>query len=195
MQHHGAPTRLLDWSKNALVALYFAAYDHFEADGELWAMHPDKLNKHNGFFGIPIPQNSILQFLAAEPSHNNPEKLAEEMGLQQVPQYPLAVDPPMNFARMVAQQSAFTIHPKPKQGTTIPELLSDPKELVRYIIPGSQKRKILSDLADLGITRLTLFPDLDSLSKDIIEEHNVVAYGPPDPPHWCKSPAQEGNRA
>jgi hypothetical protein len=41
-----------------------------------------------------------------------------------------------------------------------------------------------SDLANLGFKRLTLFPDLDSLSNDIILEHNVVAYSPPAPPKW-----------
>lgn len=186
MQHHGVPTRLLDWSKNILVALYFAVNNHVEEDGELWAMHPEELNQYNGFFGIPTPRNSVLKFLAAEPCHHDPDKLAEEMGLEQVPQYPLAVDPPLNFARMVAQQSVFTIHPKPEsgKGTIFSELLREPKYLVRYVIPGNQKKQLLSDLLNLGITELTLFPNLDSLSKDIIKEHDRIAFNPLSPPKW-----------
>jgi FRG domain len=184
MQHHGTPTRLLDWSKNALAALYFAVNNDFDEDGELWTMYPDALNKHNGFHGIPLPRNRCLKYLAAEPALNKPEKFAEEIGLTDIPQYPLAVDPPLNFSRMIAQQSAFTIHPRPKEGTSIPEILTDPKELVRYRVPKSQKKRLLSDLASLGFKRLTLFPDLESLSKEIIEDHNVVAYFPPDPPKW-----------
>jgi hypothetical protein len=37
-QHHGLPTRLLDWSHNPLVALYFAVSANHETDGELFAL-------------------------------------------------------------------------------------------------------------------------------------------------------------
>ena len=49
MQHHRTPTRLLDWSENALVALYFVVSDNdaTEKDGELWAMSPNELNAKN----------------------------------------------------------------------------------------------------------------------------------------------------
>jgi hypothetical protein len=44
-QHHGLPTRLLDWSHNALVALYFAVERNEETDGALFALH--SINKAN----------------------------------------------------------------------------------------------------------------------------------------------------
>ena len=184
MQHHGAPTRLLDWTKSVLVGLYFAVNQHYSEDGELWALYPPALNVHNGYFGLPLPRCKILRYLAAEPNHNNPQKLSEEFGLKDIPQYPHAVDPPLHFSRMVAQLSAFTIHPRPKQGHTIPEIMTEEKNLVRYIIPSDCKRKLISGLAALGITKVTLFPDLDSLSHDIVQEHNIVAYSPPQPPKW-----------
>lgn len=40
MQHYRTPTRLLDWTENALVALYFAVSADGSEDGELWAMLP-----------------------------------------------------------------------------------------------------------------------------------------------------------
>lgn len=184
MQHHGAPTRLLDWTKSVLIGLYFAIEKHHTEDGELWALYPEALNKHNGNFGLPIPRCKILNYLAAEPSHNNPQKLAQEFGLKESPKYPYAVDPPLHFSRMVAQMSAFTIHPRPMEGHTIPEIMTEEKLFVRYIIPSDCKKKLLTDLAALGVTRMALFPDLDSLTHDIVQEHNVLGYGPPKPPRW-----------
>ena len=182
MQHHGAPTRLLDWTESAFVALYFAVSERPADDGELWAMYPSKLNKYSGFDGISLPNNPNLLYLASEPMHNNPSSLAKDLKLSKVPEYPLAFQPPFHFPRMVAQFSVFTIHPKPKPGNTIPDLLTNEKHLVRYVVPRSSKKKLLQDLAALGVTARTLFPDLDHLSETIVQDHYVVAYSPPEPP-------------
>lgn len=43
-QHYGLPTRLLDWTENLLVALYFACQDekHLDTDGKLFLMKAGK---------------------------------------------------------------------------------------------------------------------------------------------------------
>ena len=184
MQHHGTPTRLLDWTTSPLMALYFCVSERQKEDGELWAMYPDNLNKCSGRRGIYLARSGIVRYLAEEPSWHPPDKLAEKCGLTKIPDTPVAVYPPMRFLRMASQLSAFTIHPKPRPGGTIPELLPDERDLVKYIIPATKKPELQHHLAALGITKRTLFPDLDGLSRAVVDEINVLAYNPPIPPHW-----------
>lgn len=198
MQHHGAPTRLLDWTENALVALYFAVRNFLDGkDGELWAIYPYSLNE-KGYqrADIATKSNKILQYLAIEPylaidpvsgNQERQENFAKAIGLDKIPRYPLALSPTMNFPRMVNQLSTFTIHPIPRPGNTIPDLLGDNKKyLVRYIIPQGSKLELIQDLKTLGISRRTLFPDLDGLSQTIIENlnHTPFGYNPQDPPEF-----------
>ncbi len=198
MQHHGAPTRLLDWTENALVALYFAVENFLcGKDGELWAMYPPELNKKSyQRADIATKSNKIFKYLVEEsylaipPAMGNikkQEELAKKYGLDKIPHYPLALYPTMNFPRMVAQLSRFTIHPIPHQGeNTIPDLLTDKKHLVRYVIPRDCKQNLINDLKSLGISRCTLFPDLDGLSQTIKETlfHTPLGYNPPEPPEF-----------
>jgi hypothetical protein len=183
MQHHGSPTRLLDWSESVLVALYFAVTKNLKDDGELWALYPQKLNELSGFSGSPTRNNSILSFLAQEPMHTTPSNLALALKID-VPKYPLAIRAQMSFPRIINQQGTFTIHPKPKEGCTLPEILKEKKHLARYIIPAKFKDTLKKQLTALGITHVTLFQNLDSLSETIIEEHKTVGYAPPEPPEW-----------
>lgn len=181
MQHHGAPTRLLDWTESILIAVYFAVNSDSNDDGEIWALYPQKLNELSGIPGTPTRNNRILKFLASEPMHGAPENLAKDLGIE-IPKYPLAIQAQMTFPRIINQQGTFTIHPRPKQGSSMPEILKDEKHLIRYIIPSGCKTKLRKDLAALGVNRVTLFPSLDSLSATIIEEHHIVGYAPPVPP-------------
>lgn len=43
MQHYGAPTRLLDWSRSPMVACYFAVSSHPETDGSIWWFRGDEM--------------------------------------------------------------------------------------------------------------------------------------------------------
>jgi len=79
---------------------------------------------------------------------------------------PIAVRPTYVHIRMNVQRSCFTIHGD--RHLSINELI-DPLILKKYVIDPASVSQIKKDLKILGITNTSVFPDLDNLSKDLVE--------------------------
>lgn len=189
MQHHGAPTKLLDWTENALIATYFAVCNNIGCDGELWALNPNSLNAHSSIDGIPSLDHQIIRYLAEEPlfKTNEKRKLMKRIGFNPRIDYlfhQIAIKPNMFFPRMAAQSGAFTLHPNPAICYAIPELLKDNRDLVRYIIPCRYKESLFRELVAVGIKPVTLFQDLDSLCQTLKLECKNLPYPRNYPPSW-----------
>lgn len=158
MRHYDVPTRLLDWTENPLVGLYFAVEPRPvpEPDGDLWALLPLELNARANLsapgglpaFGVDHVLDSYLPQVVAS---DDPARLD-----------PVAVIGLRQFPRMMAQHSVFTITHKDFKPI---DKLSPQKHIWRYVIPGGAKAYIRQQLAVLGITRLALFPELDSVGR------------------------------
>ncbi|MCJ7445496.1 MAG: FRG domain-containing protein [Methanotrichaceae archaeon] len=196
MQHYGMPTRLLDWTESALIALYFSVCKDMDSDGELWALNPDSLNKSHRkkhLFGIATIDNLYVRFLSEQPMFKQDSISQEhllikyEIATDDIPKNPIALQVPMLFPRMLSQLSTFTIHPRQKFENKITQILRDKKFLVKYIVPQEEKKEILKDLKLIGIKKRLLFPDLESLSEDLRDEtHSSDSYNDnlPRPPKF-----------
>ena len=84
------------------------------------------------------------------------------------PMSPVAAIGPRLTKRMAAQLGTFTVNHVSHDPL---ESLYNGNHVWRYVIPGRAKAKFRSELAHLGYSALTLFPDIDMVSALIAKEY------------------------
>ncbi|MCY7945022.1 FRG domain-containing protein [Bacillus atrophaeus] len=158
-QHYGIPTRLLDFTYSHVVSLMFAVENSFQdnedLDAEVWFLNPLELNYKFA------SRSDILNI-------SNGEKI-------NLDNYdgPVAFKARKLNERINAQDGLFVYF----QDNSFP--LSDLKEdniIRRLVIKGEYKKDILSSLYSMGIGFTTLYPELQSVTKDIIMKKNILEY-------------------
>lgn len=147
-QHHGLPTRLLDWTLNPLAAAYFAVKHSRESQnkGVIYAYY-DKKAEDTG--------------LAGEPEQTGQPKQKEPFDLNGIRK----VRPRSVTQRLAMQSGIFTIHNPPEK--CLEDSLSDNNnkiKLKRIIIERSYFEDLLVDISYYGVNENTLFPGFDGLS-------------------------------
>jgi len=163
MQHYGVPTRLLDFTESALAALYFATVEGADDEnGCVWILHPANFNLAYAANGGDIPAYSEKYVAPYLP------ELWERTPL---PDPPMAIDPPYNSRRLVAQRGKFVVYGKVR--TPLNQLSGVVNALVRIDIPGEAKRNVRRQLLAAGISESVLFPGLPGLSREIREAYTV----------------------
>ncbi|MGM8850951.1 FRG domain-containing protein [Salinicola halophyticus] len=163
MQHYGVPTRLLDWTENPLVALYFAVENkNTEEDAALWILRPNKLNTH-AHIDDKDESDYIPSFDDDEVEGYSTERVRIDKRMKLLP---IATIATRNNPRIQAQLGTFTIH----HNASVPiEEVGDKEHCRKIIIPGDSKAQIRSDLSNLGVNRLALFPEMESISETLRE--------------------------
>ena len=166
MQHHGAPTRLLDWTESALIALYFAVREKRDkSDAAVWVLEPWLLN--GAVLGVEevIPPGLGEGLFKADVDRYKdwlPNRYEISGDLRK--ELPVAIYPTHFSRRISSQRSCFTIHgSRPDGFDRLPdEALAG---LAKIIIPVATVGQVEDDLAVAGIDELTIFPDLDGLGR------------------------------
>lgn len=164
-QHHGLPTRLLDWTYSPYVALHFATQDlaAYDRDGIILCVDyvksvdflPDVLRQL-------LDEEDAYVFTAEMLNHGAPTLL--EFDRLTEPPFVAFFEPPSLDQRIVNQYALFSLMSDPT--ASLDRWLEDHPDLLRRIVlPAELKREIRDKLDQANITERVLFPGLDGLSR------------------------------
>jgi hypothetical protein len=170
-QHHGLPTRLLDWTYSPFVALHFATQDLalMDVDGAVLAVDFESAHRL-----LPEP---LLTLLRAEGSNvftvemlrDAAEDLVAFDRLSEEP-FALFFEPPSIDARIVNQYALFSL--MSNAASLFAEWIgAHPRLVRRAVIPAALKWEVRDKLDQANITERVLFPGLDGLSRWLIRHY------------------------
>jgi hypothetical protein len=164
-QHHGLPTRLLDWTYSPYVAMHFATDDVASADRDavIWAIDYNRTNELlPGVLRAQLSEEGSFVF-TAEMLERAARTLPEYDALSPAP-FLLFFEPPSLDNRIVNQFALFSLLSSPR--AQLDEWLMQRQEVARrLILPAELKWEIRDKLDQANINERVLFPGLEGLSR------------------------------
>lgn len=150
-QHHGLPTRLLDWTSNPMAALWFAVRNA-------------PIGNASGLVSVFAPDRDELVDRAGSVT---PWNIPRTMFFR----------PPHLNARIVAQAGWFSVHKYNRKTGRFSRLGNLPafKTRIRSIsVPPTSFSSIREDLDRMGVNEASLFPGLDGISQHLVRLYSRI---------------------
>jgi hypothetical protein len=165
MQHHGAPTRLIDFTWSPYVAAFFALERTVE-DGVVWAMNPARVESSRHTQPARMDPRAVGNF--------------DRYFLKGNRRFIWMGEPHTMNRRLIAQSGTFAV--PGVLNLPIERILGDAHQnntLAKIILRNEVREHGMRELYRMNITYATLFPDLDGLAKSMGYELEF---------HWRSTP-------
>jgi hypothetical protein len=165
MQHHGAPTRLIDFTWSPYVAAFFAL-ERTLADGVVWAMNPVRIESTRSSKPVRMDPRAKGNFRRYFLNGNH--------------RFIWMGEPHTMNRRLIAQSGTFVV--PGALDIPIEEILGKAGQqniLAKFILTNAVREIGMRELYRMNITYATLFPDLDGLAKSLAYELEF---------HWAYNP-------
>lgn len=164
-QHHGLPTRLMDWTVSPRVAVHFATVEqeHYDKDGVIWCIDVVEARSllPKKFLEVLEREYAFLfsvEMLAFIKTLDDFDKFGEQNS------FVLFFEPPSLDARIVNQGAIMSV--MPGANFVLSQFLRNHPNLYRrIIIPKEIKWEVRDKLDQDNVTERMLFPGLDGLSR------------------------------
>lgn len=160
-QHFGIPTKLLDFTFSPLTSLLFALENTFQFediidDAVVWFLNSTELNK------LSANRTEIINI-----SENKDIDLSTK-------DLPVVIASKMVNHRVDAQKGCFVYFQN--DSIALEQNCSSYTYLRKVIIPANKRKTILVSLYKIGYRFVNLYPELDSIAKDVKLGINVIDY-------------------
>lgn len=165
-QHHGLPTRLLDWTYSPLVAAHFATLDRQNGiDRAVLRLDWKKVHRAFGFPELALLIQDLDE-LFVKGGRFSPWTLFNRDSREKP--FACMIEPPSLDARIVAQAAVFTLcSDKSQPFDVFLEEHGLGAALTRFVIPADRTARIRDQLDLASVDERRLFPDLDGVAAQM----------------------------
>jgi FRG domain-containing protein len=174
-QHHGVPTRLLDWTYSPLVAAHFATTDaHVGRDRAVWRLDWQEVHRAFELPKLALLIEDLAQTFGSDGRPFTPWALFDATrggdarprdGLRD---FACMIEPPSLDARITAQAAVFTLCTDTSRSfDAFLEAHGLASALTKFVIPESEAPRFRDQLDLVGIDERRVFPDLDGVAEGL----------------------------